>query len=216
MTTDSKSSIPVEGNSLEEAIQKACAALGVGREWVDYRYDREHLAGGASTVRIFAEKRAEPRPPEAQAPSSGGGGGASARGERGGAERADRGGDRRGPRGDGRRDRGGRGRGGGGGGGGDRDRDRGDRGDRGRGPNRRERHPVKDEERDAKLCERARVLAQRVLAGEGPLAIEDLNSYERHLIHTIVAETGGLTSQSIGEGLRKTVHISLATTESPS
>lgn len=230
--------VQVEGDTLEDALTKAAATLGVEREGVDFKYDREHLAAGASTVRIYAKKRSEEElakiraENEARAKSHAHHGhghehhGHHEHGDRAhGHDRGhagDRGGDRgrggfggrggrpgersAGPRAGGRDDRG---RGG-------RDRrggpDRGDRGgDRGgdrRGPPRR--NPEHDKERDDRLRDAARVVAQRVLAGEGTMTLEDLNSYERHLVHTIVAEVGGLVSRSIGDSLRKTVEISKA------
>lgn len=75
--------------------------------------------------------------------------------------------------------------------------------------------PKNDPVRDEELRQRARDVARQVLEGESPLTIDDLNSYERHIVHTVVAETGGLTSQSIGEGLRKNVQIARATAPSP-
>jgi predicted RNA-binding protein Jag len=194
----SKESAHVEGASLEEALQNAAKELGVERNQVAFEYDREHLASGASTVRIRARvKSAEDLAKEAArsnaAPSA-------PRRDDGGPRRS--GGDRdrdrdRGPRGGGGdrrpRDR-------------DRDRGRGPREDRDRGP-REYKPPEKDPVRDERLREQARELARRVLAGEGPLTIEDLNSYERHLVHTAVAEIGGLETKSVGEQLRKTVHI---------
>lgn len=215
----SDETVQVEGDTLEEALMKAAGELGVEREGVDFKYDREHLAAGASTVRIFATKKspeaiAEARA-RAQAEAHSSRGSEHSHGDHGGerrefgGERRDhgRGGDRRGPPRSGDRhagprssDRRGPPRSGG-----DRDRGRDAGGDR-RGPPRRD--PEIDRERDERLRERARVIAQRVLAGEGPLAMPDLNSYERHLVHTIVAETGGLVSKSVGESLRKTVEIS--------
>lgn len=202
MSTDN---LEVEGDSLQEAISKAAAILGCERDAVDFEYDREHLAAGASTVKIYARKMDEQQLADARAKRA-------AEAARTSAPRADRGprddrGPRRDDRGPRRDDRGPR-----------RD-DRGPRRDD-RGPRRDDRprddrgpprgRPEKDPVRDEALRVKAREVAERVLAGEGPLSLDDLNSYERHLVHTVVAETGGLTSQSIGEGLRKNVQIARA------
>lgn len=215
----STENIEVEGDSLQEALSKAAALLGCERDAVDFEYDREHLAAGASTVKIYARKMDEQQLADARAkraaeanrssaPRSDRGGYDRPRDDRGpprdrGPRRDDRGpprgGDRRGPPRDG-----------------DRGPPRGDgdragfRSDGPRGPRGDRPRPEKDPVRDEALRERARGVAQRVLSGEGPLSIDDLNSYERHLVHTVIAETGGLTSQSLGEGLRKNVQIALA------
>jgi predicted RNA-binding protein Jag len=184
--------IEVEGLSLEEALKAATERLGVPREAIDFTFDRDHLAGGANTVRIFAKKKsaeaiaaaAEARERESRAPR----------------DRADRGpGDHRGDH-RGGRDRGpprDRGR--------DRRRDAPHRDQRDR-PRGRPESEQERQERDEKLKETARGLVRRALEGEA-VSIPDLNSYERHLVHTIVAEAPGLASRSVGEGLRKTVHI---------
>jgi len=209
MTTQT---VEVEGDNLQEALSKAAALLGCEREGVDFEYDREHLAAGASTVKIYARAMDAAQLADAKAKRAAEASRAPAprpprdRDDRG--PPRDRGGDdRRGPRPprEGGRDRGP-----------PREGDRGPPREGGRGPrgpegDRRDRpRPEKDPVRDEALRERAREVAQRVLAGEGPLSLDDLNSYERHLVHTVVAETGGLTSQSIGEGLRKNVQIAAA------
>lgn len=230
--------VQVEGDTLEDALTKAAATLGVEREGVDFKYDREHLAAGASTVRIYAKKRSEEELAKIRAEAAarakspaqqgaghddrghshdrGGFGGDRSRGGFGG-DRRGRGGDRpAGPRvggRDGDRGRGGRDRRDGPSRGPDRGPDRGperggDQGGDRRGPSRR--NPEHDRERDDRLRDAARVVALRVLAGEGTMTLEELNSYERHLVHTIVAEVGGLVSKSIGDSLRKTVEISRA------
>lgn len=68
----------------------------------------------------------------------------------------------------------------------------------------------RDPERDEQLRQKARGLAERVLAGEPAQSIDDLNSYERHLVHEVVAQLGnGLHSESApGEERRKTITIS--------
>lgn len=201
----SEETIQVEGASLEEALQNAAKELGVERRAVMFKYDREHLASGASTVRIFAsrmsaEELAKVAEREDQARATG----PAVERER---ERRppprmgdrDRGGDRRGPRRDGppSRDRGPR----------DGDR-RGPRDPERRGPPDGSRPQVKkDPERDERLREHARQVARQVLEDGQRRSIDDLNSYERHLVHTAVAEIGGLGSQSEGDQLRKTVHV---------
>lgn len=206
----SKQTVEVEGDSLQDALKKAATLLGIEHDAVDFEYDREHLAAGANTVKIFASpmsaeeltaaraKRAEDAQRRREAPPP----------------------PRRESR-DGPRDF--RGRGGPGRGDRDRDRGRGERregrdgrdrppaSDRDRGPARPKNDPVRDEE----LRQKARELARQVLEGGEARTMDDLNSYERHLVHTVVAETGGLTSQSIGEGLRKNVQIARATPPSP-
>jgi hypothetical protein len=203
----SKPTVEVEGESLQDALAKAAALLGIERDAVDFEYDREHLAAGASTVRIFAyamdaeelaKARARRAEEAARAPAP--------RDDRPREDRPRR--DDRGPR---RDDRGPR-----------RD-DRGPRlGDRGprrddRGPRRDDRgprpKPEKDPVRDEEIRTQARVIAERVKAGEGPLSFDDLNSYERHLVHTVVAELGGLASTSEGVGNRKNVRISVKPAE---
>lgn len=209
MSTDT---VEVEGDSLQEALSKAAALLGCERDAVDFEYDREHLAAGASTVKIYARKMDEAQLAEARAKRAAEAARSSARSDRGprpprddrGPPRDDRGPPRddRGPRPP-RDDRRGPPRG--------DDRRGPPRSDDRRGPPRGDRpRPEKDPVRDEALRERARDVARRVLGGEGPLSLDDLNSYERHLVHTVIAETGGLTSQSIGEGLRKNVQIAVA------
>lgn len=201
--------IQVEGASLEEALQKAAKELGVERRAVAFKYDREHLASGASTVKIYAsrmsdeevakraaEESARPPAPRSEARDRGPPRDRGDRGDRGprDRDRAGRGGDRGGPRG--RDDRRGP------------PRDRGERRDFGDRDRRPYQKPEKDPERDERLRERARELGRKALAGDGPQFIEDLNSYERHLVHTAIAEMGGLETKSEGEQLRKKVHIS--------
>ena len=45
--------ITAEGPTLAEALAIAATELGVTAEDLDYQYDRDHLASGASSVRIF-------------------------------------------------------------------------------------------------------------------------------------------------------------------
>jgi len=108
----------------------------------------------------------------------------------------------RGPRGRGDRDRGGRDRDRGG-----RDRDRGGR-DRDRGPRDRDRpRPERDPKREEDLRNQAKAAVEQVLEDGEPVTIEELNSYERRLIHREVAEVAGLTTRSIGRGSLKAVRI---------
>lgn len=48
--------ITVEGATLADATRSAATSLGIPVAEVQYEFDREHLASGASTVRIFASK----------------------------------------------------------------------------------------------------------------------------------------------------------------
>jgi spoIIIJ-associated protein len=50
--------IAIEGQSINDALDNACEALGVESDHeFEFEYDREHFRSGASTVRIFAWKR---------------------------------------------------------------------------------------------------------------------------------------------------------------
>lgn len=102
------------------------------------------------------------------------------------------------------RDRGGRGR--------DRDRDRGrgrdrDRGGRGGRDRDRDRRPEKDPERDAELERRAKEAVEQVLDDGEPVTIEELNSYERRIVHRVVADVDGVTTRSVGRGSLKAVRV---------
>lgn len=96
----------------------------------------------------------------------------------------------------------------------DRDRDRGrgrdrDR-DRGRGRDRDrdgDRRPERDPKRDAELQSRAREAAEQVQDDGEPVTIEELNSYERRIVHRVVAEYEGVTTRSVGRGSLKAVRI---------
>ncbi|HCP46372.1 MAG TPA: hypothetical protein DIU15_10035 [Deltaproteobacteria bacterium] len=98
------------------------------------------------------------------------------------------------------RDGGGRGRDGGGRGrdGGGRGRDG---GGRGRGPR------PDDEERKARIKKQTLAAIDRVLDGTGPIELDNLNSYERHLAHSFVKEEDGVRSRSVGDGADKRVEI---------
>jgi hypothetical protein len=100
-------------------------------------------------------------------------------------------------------------------------RDRGDRRgrheDRGhgrfdRGP-RRSRPPEDNGERDERLRGRARRAIEKVMSGDGPATLADLNSYERRLVHMEVREFDGVVSHSVGEGSHKEVLIERSNSE---
>jgi predicted RNA-binding protein Jag len=40
--------------------------------------------------------------------------------------------------------------------------------------------------------------------------MRSMNGYERHLVHTMAKESGGLTSNSVGEGSMKSVKLERA------
>lgn len=63
------------------------------------------------------------------------------------------------------------------------------------------------ERRDAALRERALALASAVREDGQPRRMEPLNSYERRIVHMAVAEMGGLTTFSEGEGHERFVTI---------
>lgn len=48
---------------------------------------------------------------------------------------------------------------------------------------------------------------EQVLEDGEPVTIEELNSYERRIIHREVAEVAGLTTRSVGRGALKAVRI---------
>ena len=56
-------------------------------------------------------------------------------------------------------------------------------------------------------------MIKRVLSGEGPESIDDLNSYERRLVHLTAREFDGVVSHSIGDDIRKDVLIERSTPE---
>ncbi len=47
------------------------------------------------------------------------------------------------------------------------------------------------------------------LAGDGPVRLDDLNSYERHLAHSAAKEAEGVESRSVGHGPDRAVEIYL-------
>ena len=78
---------------------------------------------------------------------------------------------------------------------------------------RRRQRSELDPQRDEVIRRRAREAVQQVLGGSPESQVRDLNSYERQLVHTVVRETAGMTTKSIGEGLRKDVVVSRAVVE---
>jgi spoIIIJ-associated protein len=62
-------------------------------------------------------------------------------------------------------------------------------------------------QRDARLRERALEMARAVEADGKPRRTEPLNSYERRIVHMVVAERPGLETYSIGEGADRRVTI---------
>ncbi len=156
------------------------------------------LAGGALGERTL---EVVVRPPPAPEPSYG-----RDRGDRGDRDRGPRDRDR-GPR---DRDRGPRDRGGDRGGrdrGPPRGRDR-DRGPRDRGPRDRDRpRPERDLKREEELRFQAKEAIEQVLEDGHPVTIEELNSYERRIIHREVSDIAGLTTRSIGRGSHKAVRV---------
>jgi predicted RNA-binding protein Jag len=234
--------IEVEGADVAQALEKACSELGASREDLEYEFDLNHYKGGASTARLLVgkkdphaaerggeiEERLE-RLLEAQnldtqvtvrvtlfavtielhAPAPGTDdepfrafaatlredlaeylGDRDLRVSLRGFEAEERFENNRRER-RGRPENGGR------------------RYDRGPRPP----YPEDREERDERLRERARDAIKKVMDGDGPVSVEDLNSYERRLVHLVVRESEGVTSHSVGEGLRKDVVIELGNSE---
>ncbi len=176
--------------------------------WVDVGEAGRHLVGrGGSTLRAvqyLMETAIGPKHPGIQfridVARPEGDGDDRPRGDdrgddRGGDRGSDRGGDRGGYRNDGpRRD------------------DRGPRRDD-RGPRRDDRGPRRDDRGDRgsneqRLKELALKLANKVAdTGEPEVIRRELNSYERRLVHTEVANVSGVASRSLGEGPEKRVEI---------
>lgn len=68
--------------------------------------------------------------------------------------------------------------------------------------------PPKDEAADEELRDRTREAIEQVTAGsEAKVTLEDLNSYQRWIVHSLVRDTDGVRSQSFGRGARKTIEI---------
>lgn len=71
----------------------------------------------------------------------------------------------------------------------------------------RRSHPDDGGNRDEEIREKARSAIQKVIRGDGPVSVGDLNSYERRLVHLEVRESDGVASHSVGEGTHKDVLI---------
>jgi spoIIIJ-associated protein len=71
------------------------------------------------------------------------------------------------------------------------------------------------ERRDERLRERAQELARAVREDGQARRMEPLNSYERRVVHMAVAEVGGLTTYSEGEGHERAVTIAPAPPAEP-
>jgi len=62
-------------------------------------------------------------------------------------------------------------------------------------------------DKDAELRQMARFLAEKAARSGTPQEIGPLNSYERRIVHMVVAEVEGVASESIGDAAVKTVII---------
>lgn len=62
--------------------------------------------------------------------------------------------------------------------------------------------------KDAELRQMARFMMEKVKTSGAPQEIGPLNPYARRLVHLTVAEDPGMSSESIGDALLKTVIIS--------
>jgi spoIIIJ-associated protein len=62
--------------------------------------------------------------------------------------------------------------------------------------------------KDAELRQMARFMMEKVKSSGAPQEIGPLNPYARRLVHLTVAEDPGMSSESIGDALLKTVIIS--------
>jgi len=230
--------IEVEASDLAEAIAMACSRLGLPREQLDYDFDLNHFKGGASTARIFAGRK-DPRAAElgrkieervsgllearnldaqvsarvtlfaVQIELRGPALGMADEAVRMFVETLDKelteylyGRPLRVSL---------RGRGAG-----DRSESfprerRSHHDERGRHGGRHRNSGLEDRgDREENLRREARSGIQRVLRGDGPVSIDDLNSYERRLVHLTVREFDGVVSRSVGDGLRKDVLIELS------
>ncbi len=94
-----------------------------------------------------------------------------------------------------------------------RDGDRGrrdDRGRRGRDGDRGGRRPRRegDEERDRAITAETSTAIDKVLAGdESSIVLGEMNSYERHLAHTVIKDADGVGSRSVGDGSDRRVEV---------
>jgi len=72
---------------------------------------------------------------------------------------------------------------------------------------RRSRRPG-DEERDQAISAETRAAVERILAGdESAIVLSEMNSYERHLAHTVVKDCDGVGSRSVGDGPDRQVEV---------
>jgi spoIIIJ-associated protein len=62
--------------------------------------------------------------------------------------------------------------------------------------------------KDVELRQMAKLLAAKVKDSGVDQQLGPLNPYERRIVHMAVAETPGVTTESIGDAFSKTVHIS--------
>ncbi len=94
-----------------------------------------------------------------------------------------------------------------------RDGDRGrrdDRGGRGRDGARGGRRPRRegDDERDRAISAETRTAIDKLLAGdESSIVLGEMNSYERHLAHTVIKDADGVGSRSVGDGSDRRVEV---------
>ena len=78
-----------------------------------------------------------------------------------------------------------------------------DRDDRGRRPRREG-----DAERDQAITAEASTAIEKVLSGEeSGIVLSEMNSYERHLAHTVVKDAEGVGSRSVGSGSDRRVEV---------
>lgn len=64
------------------------------------------------------------------------------------------------------------------------------------------------QEKDAELRQMARFTAERALSMGAAQELGPLNPYERRLVHLVVADIEGVSSESVGDAFLKTVIIS--------
>ena len=65
-------------------------------------------------------------------------------------------------------------------------------------------------DRDSDLEDEIRDAIDSVLDTGESITMRSMNGYERHLVHTMAKEAGGLTSNSVGEGSMKSVKLERA------
>ena len=64
------------------------------------------------------------------------------------------------------------------------------------------------EKREKTLCELAKKVSAQVISNGRSRTLEPMNPYERRIIHTVIQEIEGVTSNSVGEGSGRRVVIS--------